>query len=221
MPLRAVIFDLDGTLVDTEAVWTVALTRWMAKHGKTYEPSFQKEMMGRSAEYCVMKMTERYGLTGDPSVLAEERLQFFAAALNETGFIEKPGACALIKTLKEAGITVALATSAEPGYADAALKSLACHEAFSALTTGPEVEHGKPAPDIYLKAASKIGIAPEDCVAVEDAPSGVQSAKSAGMRVVGVADPRYVDALPEATLEVRSLKDLSVERFVGLFETNG
>jgi HAD superfamily hydrolase (TIGR01509 family) len=193
----------------------------MAKYGKTYEPSFQKEMMGRSAEYCIQKMMERYGIKGETQALLDERLQFFAAALNETGFIEKPGACALVKLLKDAGIIIALATSAEPGYADAALHSLACHEAFSALTTGPEVAHGKPAPDIYLKAASKIGIAPEDCAAVEDAPAGVQSAKTAGMRVIGVADPRYVDALPEAALEVKSLKDLSVERFAGLFDSNG
>jgi beta-phosphoglucomutase-like phosphatase (HAD superfamily) len=215
--LQAVIFDLDGTLVDTEAVWTEGLRRWLASHGKTYEPAIQHKMMGIPAAVNVKFLAERYGLEVPMEQLLDERVRFFEGALKDLGFVEKPGACALVRKIQAAGIKVGLATSADREYAERALKAIVCHDCFTALTCGTEIVHGKPAPDIYLLAAKKLGVEPVSCLAVEDAPSGVASASAAGMKVVGVADPRYVDALSGATLEVRSLETLTVERCVQLF----
>lgn len=217
MPFRAAIFDLDGTLTDTEAVWTEALRRWMGKYGKTYELSFQKELQGKPAEVGVKLLAERYGLTKDIPALLAERLENFESAFKDIGFVERPGACALIRALFDAGIKVALATSAERDYAEAALKSLACRDCFTALTCGEDITHGKPAPDIYLAAAAKLGVAPEEAIAFEDAPAGVASAKAAGMKVVGVFDPRYNDALPEADVQVDSMRKITVPELQKLF----
>jgi HAD superfamily hydrolase (TIGR01509 family) len=215
---KAVIFDLDGTLVDTEAVWAEAQSRWMKSHGKTYELSFQKEMMGKPTKECVRLMAERYGLDKSPEELAQERLHFFQSAFDDMGFVEKPGACDLINALKDTGIIVAMATSSKREYAEAALNALKCHKQFDSVTCGEDVENGKPAPDIYLKAASKIGIAPEDCVVIEDAPSGIVGAKNAGAKIIGIVDSRYVEALPGADLQVSSLKDITPERLRSLFD---
>jgi HAD superfamily hydrolase (TIGR01509 family) len=162
-------------------------------------------------------LAEAYGLTAPREQLLQERQTFFHVALDEYGFPEKPGACQLVRALVLAGIKVGLATSADRDYAERALKAIVCHECFTALTCGTEIAHGKPAPDIYLLAAKKLGVDPAACLAVEDAPSGVTSASAAGMKVVGVADPRYVDMLPGASLEVRSLEALTVERCAQLF----
>lgn len=216
--LKAIIFDLDGTLVDTETVWAEAHSRWMKSYGKTYEVSFQKEMMGKPTKECIRLMTERYGLDKSPEELAQERVRFFESALGDMGFMEKPGACDLINALKDAGIIVAMATSSKRPYAIAALEALKCHDQFDSMTCGEDVENGKPAPDIYLKAASNIKTAPEDCIVFEDALSGIAGAKAAGAKVVGIVDARYVDALPGADLEIASLTEVTLERLRSLFD---
>jgi sugar-phosphatase len=165
----------------------------------------------------VRLLAKKYGLTKDVKTLLAERLENFQSAFQDIGFVERPGACALIRALFDAGIKVALATGAERDYAEAALKSLACRECFSTLTCGEDITHGKPAPDIYLAAAAKLGVAPEEVVAFEDAPAGVASAKAAGMKVVGVFDLRYNDALPEADLQTDSMRNITVAQLQKLF----
>ncbi len=216
--LQAVIFDLDGTLVDTEAVWTIALTRWLETHGKTYEPSFQKELMGRSGIVNLGLMRERYGLEGDDAALLAERTDFFRKTFDEIGFVPKPGARELVSALAEMDIKIGLATASERDYAERALESLGCRSCFVAVTCGEDVKNGKPHPDIFLTAASRVGVDPATAVGVEDSPSGVASAKAAGLKVVGVADPRYLDALPDADLQVRSLEEVGPDRLRLLFE---
>lgn len=215
--LRAVIFDLDGTLTDTEAVWTEGLRRWLSTYGKTYEPSFQKNLMGKPGEVSVKLLADHYGIEGDWKKLLVERDHAFEIVLRERGFVEKSGACALIRALTDAGLKIGLATSADRPYAEAALKALECRECFSTVTCGEDIEHGKPAPDIYLAAAKKLGVSPDEAIAFEDAPAGVLSAKAAGMKVVGIFDPRYNDALPGADLQVDSLRKVTVPQLRKFF----
>ncbi|MEK7473607.1 MAG: HAD family phosphatase [Patescibacteria group bacterium] len=216
--LQAVIFDLDGTLVDTEAVWTIAQTRWMAAHGKTYEASFQKELMGRPGIENVRLIRERYDIRGDDDALIAERKKYFRETFDEIGFVPKPGARELIAALAEADVKIGLATAAEREYAERALASLGCRSCFVAVTCGEDVKNGKPHPDIFLTAAQRVGVEPIAAVGVEDSPSGVASAKSAGLKVVGVADPRYLDALPNADLQVRTLSDVTPQTLQQLFD---
>jgi HAD superfamily hydrolase (TIGR01509 family) len=216
--LQAVIFDLDGTLVDTEAVWTIALTRWMAAHGKTYEASFQKELMGRSGIVNLGLMRKRYGFDGEDGALLAERTEYFHKAFDEIGFVPKPGARELIAALAETDVKIGLATASERDYAERALESLGCRSCFVAVTCGEDVKNGKPHPDIFLTAASRVGVDPKTAVGVEDSPSGVMSAKSAGLKVVGIADPRYLDALPDADLQVRSLEEVAPQTLRMLFD---
>lgn len=215
--LQAVIFDLDGTLVDTEAVWTIALTRWLDAHGKTYEASFQKELMGRPGVENIRLIRERYGIQGDDDALIAERTRHFRQAFDEIGFVPKPGARELIDALAETDVKIGLATASEREYAERALESLGCRSYFIAVTCGEDVKNGKPHPDIFLAAAQRIGVEPLTAVGVEDSPSGVASAKSAGFKVVGVVDPRYLDALPEADLQVRSLEEVALPVLRSLF----
>lgn len=187
-PISAVVFDLDGLLVDSEPVQIAAWEAFLAEFGQTLEPSLRDEMFGLRIWDSARLVVERLALpiTVDEVVARRDALFFEALDGNLPAL---PGAHALIESLRARGIPLALATSGHRRYADVALRELGLAHVFAVEVTGGEVARGKPAPDIYLAAARGLGVAPERCLALEDAPHGVASAKSAGMRCLAVPNP--------------------------------
>jgi pseudouridine 5'-phosphatase len=188
-PVTGIIYDMDGLLLDTEGIYTEVTRQIVGRFGKTYDWSIKQHMIGRPALESARYLVEALGLPIRAEQYLEEREsllreQFpFAAAM--------PGAERLVRHLHAHGVPQAVATSSSELLFR--LKTLR-HDwfvLFDAVVTGddPAVEHGKPAPDIFLTAARRLKREPATCLVFEDAPSGLQAGLAAGMRVIAVPDP--------------------------------
>jgi HAD superfamily hydrolase (TIGR01509 family) len=186
--------------------------------GKTYEPSFQKKIMGLPGIVASQLMKEEYDLP----ITAEEinllKNEYYEKVRIEHWPEAKSGADRLLREIHAAGVPIALATSANRIEATDILSRLGWLELFKVIVVTADVQNGKPAPDIYLEAARRIGCTANSCVGFEDSPNGVRSAVAAGMVVVGLKDERYVDELPGALLVVTSLEQITIDRIKGLLE---
>lgn len=185
--IRAVVFDCDGVLVDSEAsawrVWTDVL----AGHGVVVDAQDIRELTGRTQPDVYRAFARRSPLPTEEVVLAEvarRTAEVFARQLRPF-----PDAVATIGALAERSVPVAVASSSPRWRLDASLRAVDLDRHVGVTVAGDEVEHGKPAPDLYLAAARGLGVEPVACVAVEDTAAGVASAAAAGMRVVGVRRP--------------------------------
>lgn len=214
MPLRAVIFDLDGTLIDTESLWDVAMTGLLKeKYGKEFDPHSKSLMMGVPGKESTEIFMGLYGLTGNVDEIKDLRKSYYIGTREQLGVKPMPGADALLKNLHAAGIPMAIATSESRKRTEETVERLGWKDFFSVIVVSEEVKHGKPAPDIFLEAARQLKCRPEDCVAVEDAPAGVESAKAAGMKVLGVRDARYQTDLSKADRVVDTLEGIRIKDF--------
>ena len=183
--MKAVIFDMDGVLVDSEPVIIEASLRVLKKYGVEAKESDFKEFTGMGDDIFIGGVARKYGLEYDPSM----KLQAYEIYLQiiDTHIKRFPGALPLIKYLKEKGITLAVASASDLIKVKANIKALGASENdFNAVITGSDVQRKKPFPDIYLKAADTIGIDPSECIVVEDAVSGTIAGISAGMKVAAV-----------------------------------
>lgn len=210
------MFDLDGTLVDSEMLWTKAIGGMINDLGKTYDPAFQKNIMGTPGVVASQLLKKEYDLEAPAEEIDRVKNVYYEKIRREHGPEAKPGADRLLREIHAAGVPIALATSAERSVAEEILRNLGWLEMFKEIVVTAEVQNGKPAPDIYLEAARRIGCRPGSCVAFEDSPNGVRSAASAGLVVVGVKDTRYVAELPGAALAVSSLEEMTLDRIRAL-----
>ncbi len=210
--LHAVIFDLDGTLVDSEVLWTKAMSVMIKDFGKTYDPAFQKNIMGTPGLVASALLKTEYDLPASVEEIDRRHDESYAEVIKDHLPDPKPGADRLLRELHAAAVPIALATSADRDVAERILVNLGWRSFFREIVVGADVKNGKPAPDIYLEAARRMGCVARSCVAFEDSPNGVRSAASAGLVVVGVKDTRYVSELPGATLVITSLEEMSLER---------
>lgn len=185
MPFAAVIFDLDGLLVDSEPLQASAWDAYAQRHGQRLRPEVLHAMLGRRAIDAVDVFLRSLGIDVAPEVAIAERNEIFFAAVPD-GIRLKPGAADLLDWLEAEQIPTALATSGMRHYVDLVLRDVT--HPFGARMMAEHVTRGKPAPDIYLAAAAALGIDPARCLALEDAVLGVQAAVAAGMTCWAVPD---------------------------------
>ncbi len=209
-PVDAVIFDMDGVLLDTERLYTTATQQIVGRFGKVFDWSIKGHMIGRPARESARYLVDALALPITPDDYLREREVLFETLMPTADAM--PGARALVEALDARGVPVAVATSSASRLYDLKItRHRDWFARFRVVVNGddPRIAHGKPAPDIYLLAARGLGIPAERCVAIEDAPAGVQSARAAGMQVIAVPDPALGHGpVAEADLVLDSLAAL-------------
>jgi HAD superfamily hydrolase (TIGR01509 family) len=182
----AVLFDMDGLLVESEPIWTVAETEVTAALGGAFTMQMKEGVIGARLDVAAPMIVRAAGLDVDPAVFAQ-RLLDRMVELFHADLPLRPGAADLLAALHADGVPLALVSSSYRVLVDAALESVGAHH-FRVTVAGDEVGEGKPHPEPYLTAAARLGVDPRDCVVLEDSPSGIASAEAAGCVVVAVPD---------------------------------
>jgi HAD superfamily hydrolase (TIGR01509 family) len=192
IPFRAVIFDLDGVLADSESWWNEIDAKLLAEHGVTYRGEFHRNVLGVSYRLAVDFYKKTFGLSASVEELMRRRgeiaTEFFANQINVF-----PSTKAVLQELRQMRLHLAVATSSMSASARPFLPRHALTPFFEVVVTGEEVEHGKPDPEIYRRAAGKLRVGADACLVIEDALSGIAAAKAAKMRVAAIPDTRFVD----------------------------
>ena len=210
--MKAVLFDMDGTLVDSEKLWEVALQVLYSKLGGELSPAMREATVGGSAESLMQMVYSDLGLDLDPDAMAasSDWLHDYTADLFDGGLPWCEGARELLDTLVEADLPMALVTNTRRALTERALDSIGRHY-FTASVCGDEVARAKPAPDPYQRAAAMLGFDPAQCLAIEDSVTGSASAEDAGCPVLVVPNDVTVPGSPRRR-HVTSLRGLNVVR---------
>ncbi|MCC6313312.1 MAG: HAD family phosphatase [Thermomicrobiales bacterium] len=201
-PIAAIVYDMDGLLVDSEPLAEAALDRFLARHGKTKQPGSMELTLGRRLPEAIAIIADLYAIPGDLAVLTDEYDLMRLDALR--GKVRPmPGALEMTSWGRARGLRQGWATSSKRAHADLSLNESDLDGRFDAYTYGDEVERGKPEPDMFLLAAHRLGVGPAACLVLEDAPAGLAAAAAAGMRRIwvpnaktrGLAVPVAIDAV--------------------------
>jgi HAD superfamily hydrolase (TIGR01509 family) len=209
-----VLFDMDGTLVDSEKLWDVALAELAADYGGELSLAARRAMVGTSMAESMAILHADLGQPWRDAAAGAAWLEARVEQLFEVELRWQPGALTLVEAVRAAGIPTALVTSTGRRLVDVALSVLG-RSNFDVVVCGDEVEATKPHPAPYLLAARLLGVRPEACVAIEDSPTGVASARAAGIAVIAV--PCEVAVPPTAgVLRVDSLADVDIDVIRGL-----
>ena len=191
-PFFAMTFDLDGVLADSEPWWNQIDAKLLAEHGVSYRGEYHRNVLGVSYRIAVEFYRNAFQICASVEELMRRRgeiaTDFFA---NRVGLFSS--AKTTLEQLREMKLPLAVATSSVSASARPFLDRTGIRSLFSVVVTGDEVQQGKPHPDIYLRTAKKLGIAPEACLVIEDALAGIAAAKAANMRVAAIPDKRFVD----------------------------
>jgi len=210
--IRAVVFDLDGVIIDSEEVWEEVRRGYVAEYGREFLPDSQDRMMGMSTGEWSRHLAEEVGLPRTPEQVAADVLDRMAARYrSDLPLI--PGSVEAVRRIGSR-FTLALASSSARILIDQVLATAGLADAFAVTLSTEEVPRGKPYPDVYLTAAEKLGLTPAVCAAVEDSSNGLRSAAAAGLAVVAVPHgvyPPAPEAIAGASLIVSDLGSLTVE----------
>jgi HAD superfamily hydrolase (TIGR01509 family) len=212
--IEAVVFDLDGVIVDSEQVWDEVREAYVRETGGTYTDESARDMMGMSSPEWSRYMADSLRVPGTPeeinAAIVERMLERYG---EEPPLI--PGAVEAVRRIA-AWVPLAIASSSNRELIDVVLRVSGLSGDFAATVSSEEVPRGKPSPDVYLEAAHRLGAHPARCGAVEDSHNGIRSAKAAGMRVVAVPNPHYPpddESLSLADVVVPAIGDLQLEHF--------
>ena len=214
--IEAVVFDLDGVLLQSEEVWDEVRERYVRERGGRYDDEVQRAMMGMSAPEWSRYLHEQAGVPDEPAAINRDVVErMLDAYRRELPLL--PGAVEAVRRTA-AVFPLGLASSSNREVFEEVLDLAGIEDCFRATVSSEEVERGKPAPDVYLEAARRLDVAAERCAAVEDSHAGIRSAKSAAMRVIAIPNASYPpdeEALELADDLVESLDDLTPERIEG------
>jgi HAD superfamily hydrolase (TIGR01509 family) len=208
--IKAVVFDMDGVLIDSEPVWERVRRNFVATRGGQWRDDAQDRLMGMSTAEWSAYLSEDFGLRLSAPQVAELVIAAMAAEYR-AHLPLLPGAVGAVRDLS-ARWPLAVASSAPKSLIDAVLDASGLRPAFAAAVSSEEVARGKPAPDVYLEAAARLGVPPAACAAVEDSANGLRSAAAAGLAVIAVPRPEYppaAEALDLARLVLDSLTELT------------
>jgi HAD superfamily hydrolase (TIGR01509 family) len=208
--IEAVVFDLDGLLIETEEIWDEVREALVRERGGRWTDSAQRDMMGMSSTEWSTYLHDTAGLEEPPEELNRLVVERMAERYREHLPL-LPGAVEAVERLA-ARWPLAVASSSNRSLIDLVLELSGLAPRFRATVSSEEVAHGKPAPDVYLEAARRLAVAPERCAAVEDSESGIRAAKAAGMRVVAIPNRSFPPAnavLGSADVVLRSLAELT------------
>ncbi len=206
---RAVVFDMDGLLLETEVLWLRAEQELFAAHGAVFSHEDKMQVIGTSFEHTAEFFAERLGEPPERGAeLVAEMIETMHAALQRD--VEgRPGAMELVARLR-GRVPLGLASNSPRRLVDAALRTARLTDVFDAIVTADDVAHAKPAPDMYLLACELLGVAPADALALEDSASGVTAAKAAGLTCIAV--PQFAETdVSAADRVIDSLEELLAE----------
>jgi HAD superfamily hydrolase (TIGR01509 family) len=208
--IEAVVFDLDGLLLDTEQVWDEVREALTRERGGRWHDRAQADMMGMSSTEWSRYMHDELGLREQP----EELNRLVVERMLERYRERLPLVDGAVEAVRRIGARwpLGLASSSNRPLIDLALELMGVAKRFRATVSSEEVARGKPAPDVYLEAARRLAVPPERALAIEDSASGIRSAKAAGMRVVAIPNPHFPppdDVLGEADVVLRDLGELT------------
>jgi HAD superfamily hydrolase (TIGR01509 family) len=208
--MQAVLFDMDGTLVDSEKLWDISLAALYEQLGGVMTPEVRASMVGGSAQDTIHTVYTDLGLELNPVAMADSIrwLHDYTAELFDNGLPWCDGAQELLEALAAEGTPMALVTNTQRALTDRALNSIG-RQYFSATVCGDEVPRGKPAPDAYLRAATLLDLSPSTCLAIEDSVTGTAAAEGAGCPVLVVPNDVAVPRGPRRR-HISSLKEVAV-----------
>ena len=214
--IEAVVFDLDGVLIDSEHVWDEARQGLAEERGGRWTENASRDMMGMSSPEWSRYMREEIGIDEEPEEISAEVVRRLERIYrDELPLVE--GAVEAVERVARRW-PAAVASSSNRELIDLVLELSGLARSFAATVSSEEVARGKPAPDVYLEAARRLGVAPERCAGVEDSENGILSAKAAGMRVLAIPNPQYPphdEALAAADVVLASLGELTPEAISG------
>jgi DNA helicase-2/ATP-dependent DNA helicase PcrA len=186
--IKAVLFDLDGTLTDTEKYYQEAWPKALRHFGYEVEDDFALQLRSLGRPFAPLRFKEIFGQDFDYTAVRQYRKELVEELIKQHGIPLKPGAREILSWLRERGVLTAIITANNYGRAERYLKKIDLFDCFDRIICANMVEQGKPAPDIYAFACSELGIDPKETFAVEDSPNGVTSAYLAGCNVIMVPD---------------------------------
>lgn len=210
----AILFDMDGTLIDSEPIWFATEVAILAEYGFDLGPEHTLQVLGKPNEVVVDYLLGVSGIPLTPQQL-NQRIDLAMATRLSAGIELIAGAKELLTEIAAAGIPAALVSASTRRVVDACLGSIGAHH-FTFTVSGDDVTHPKPHPEPYLKAAALLGVDPVDCVVIEDSPSGTAAAAAAGCRVMSI--PHGVPVAEHRLVTVAtSLDTVTLDRLRGLF----
>jgi HAD superfamily hydrolase (TIGR01509 family) len=212
-----VLFDWDGVIIDSSAQHERSWDLLAAEEGLTLPEGHFKAGFGKKNEVIIPAL----GWSDEPGEvarLADRKEELYRELVAADGVTVLPGARELLTALREAGVPRAVGSSTPRGNLDALFAVTGLEPLFDAVVCGSDVTHGKPDPEVFLKGASLLSLAPERCVVIEDAFAGIEAARRGGMRVVGVATTNPLESLGGCDLAVTTLEEVDPVRLASLFQ---
>jgi HAD superfamily hydrolase (TIGR01509 family) len=208
MTYEAIIFDLDGVLVDSEGIGFETLRALLRTYGVEYRTEDNEPFIGINDRDHFTALRAQHGLRASVDELIAEQTSRLLAQI-ETRTVPMPGVPRVLERLRAAGYPMAVASSSLPAVVEGRLEALGVRRLFGAVVSSFQVARGKPAPDVYLEAARRLGVRAEGCLVVEDSVHGVRAAKAAGMRCAVVpTGGRWPGGVEQADVRLASLLDL-------------